>query len=102
MLNSIEKAFNKQRNVIRKSRATIDQSDTAILEALFDRTCAVKKIGIHKKKNNMLVKDPTREKEIIERLVGTGETLGLDPELVKDVFTKIIEHSCKTQESLQK
>ena len=100
MKDAIERVLKARRNVIRNSRSSIDQSDTAILEALFDRTRAVKKIGAYKKRNNMMVKDHQREKEVIERLVENGQTLGLDPKLVEDIFTRIIKHSCETQENI--
>jgi len=76
-------------------RTQIDGTDQTIIECLAARMQIVRKIGDQKRLNR--VKDVSREKEIIQRLVNLGNELRLSPELVKKLYPLIFEFAVQSQ-----
>ena len=78
-------------------REAIDKVDEDILLALVRRKKIVEKIAQCKREKGLQVYQKDRETEIIASLLQKGELLGLDPELIKELWQKIIENSRKNQ-----
>ncbi|SPF47798.1 Phospho-2-dehydro-3-deoxyheptonate aldolase [Candidatus Desulfosporosinus infrequens] len=76
-------------------RTQIDNIDQTIIESLAARMNIVGKIGNKKRLDR--VKDISREKEIIKRLVNLGNELHLSPELVKKIYPSIFEFAVQSQ-----
>ncbi|MDP4125781.1 MAG: bifunctional 3-deoxy-7-phosphoheptulonate synthase/chorismate mutase [Bacillota bacterium] len=76
-------------------RTKIDRIDQSIVEQLATRLRIVKKIGEHKRIER--VKDTSREKEVMQRLINLATELQLSPELVKRVYSYIFEFGVQFQ-----
>ncbi|ODA40356.1 bifunctional 3-deoxy-7-phosphoheptulonate synthase/chorismate mutase [Desulfosporosinus sp. BG] len=76
-------------------RSQIDCIDQTIIERLAVRMQVVRKVGDQKRLDR--VKDTSREKEIIQRLVSLGTELQLSPDLVKKIYAFIFEFSVQSQ-----
>ncbi|EGW38564.1 bifunctional 3-deoxy-7-phosphoheptulonate synthase/chorismate mutase [Desulfosporosinus sp. OT] len=76
-------------------RSQIDGIDQTIIERLAVRMQIVRKVGDQKRLDR--VKDTSREKEIIQRLVNLGTELQLSPDLVKKIYALIFEFSVQSQ-----
>ena len=76
-------------------RTQIDTIDQSIIEHLVARMQIVGKVGDQKRLDR--VKDISREKEIIQRLVNLATELQLSPELVKRIYPLIFEFGVQSQ-----
>ena len=79
-----------------KMREKINKIDRALVLFLDKRMEIVATIGEIKKRNNLLVLDSSREKEILRRPPKTENNL-----FIKNIFKKIFEESRKVQEELK-
>lgn len=73
-------------------RELIDAIDSSLLKLLNVRSSLALKIGALKKLHNLAVYDPTREKEIVERLISEN-TGPLDSNAVVRLFERIIDEA---------
>lgn len=85
----------EQEDTLEALRTKIDTIDLSIIEHLVARMQIVGKIGDQKRLDR--VKDTSREKEIIQRLVNLAEELQLPPELVKRIYPLIFEFGVQSQ-----
>ena len=76
-------------------RTKIDGIDQGIIEQLAARMRIVKKVGNQKRLDR--VKDISREKEIMQRLINLATELQLPPELVKKIYPYIFEFGVQFQ-----
>ncbi|MFC1493125.1 chorismate mutase [candidate division KSB1 bacterium] len=77
---------------IQSIRKQIDEIDNSVLKLLNVRASLAIEIGKIKKELNEQVYDPTREKEILNRLI--SENNGpLDSKIIKTLFERIIDES---------
>jgi len=76
-------------------RTQIDSVDQSIIELLADRMQIVQKIGDQKRLDR--VKDTTREKEVMLRLVQLATEQQLSPEIVKKIYPLIFEFGVQFQ-----
>jgi chorismate mutase len=84
-------------NQLAEIRSQIDQADHDLLEALHRRMQLVEKIGEYKKLNNVAVLQMERWKEIFDSRPRWGESLGLNPELIQEIFGILHQESIRTQ-----
>ena len=94
---SVNRVFvcGEQEDTLESLRAQIDDIDQSILEHLVTRMQIVGKVGDQKRLDR--VKDASREKEIIQRLVNLATELQLPPELVKRIYPLIFEFGVQSQ-----
>jgi len=76
-------------------RTQLDSIDRSIIEHLANRMQIVRKVGDQKRLDG--VKDASREKEIIKRLVNLAVELQLPPEIVKKIYPLIFEFGVQSQ-----
>lgn len=76
-------------------RAQIDRVDQRIIELLAERMQIVQKVGDQKRLDR--VKDTTREKEIMLRLVYLATERKLSPEIVKKIYPMIFDFGVQSQ-----
>ncbi len=86
--------LNSDHDMLARERELIDMIDKNILLLLERRFASVKRIGQIKKKRNLSVYDPEREKEIIDNKKKLSE---LDPKFIEELFKQIFEESYKKQ-----
>lgn len=76
-------------------RNEIDDIDRTIIQCLATRMEIVNKVANQKRLD--CVKDSTREREVIQRLISLGNDLGLPSELIKKVYPVIFEVAVQSQ-----
>ena len=77
-------------------RKRIDEIDTQLAELLSERSSCVIEIGKIKRKRDLPVYDPEREKEILSRV--TRDNQGpLDNEALKRLFERILDESRRVE-----
>lgn len=84
---------------IEENRKRIDALDRQILELINERTHVAKAIGAIKENQVATVYNPTREKEVIEKLISYNYSLDTNLEIkdIKSIFTEIIS-TCRALE----
>ncbi|MFC3880622.1 chorismate mutase [Algoriphagus namhaensis] len=87
----------QMRNQLEEIRAQIDQADHELLEAIHRRMTLIEKIGEYKKLNNVAVLDLDRWKEIFETRPVWGQEMGINEELIQELFALIHQESVKKQ-----
>lgn len=81
-------------------RMHIDECDNELLNILAKRMRVAKEIGTFKKEHNMQIVQAARYDEIMQRRIKQAESLGLNPEFMKEVMQAIHEESVNLQLSL--
>lgn len=81
-------------------RMHIDECDNELLNILAKRMRVAKEIGTFKKEHNMQIVQAARYDEIMQRRIKQAESLGLNPDFMKEVMQAIHEESVKLQLSL--
>jgi chorismate mutase len=79
-------------------RAQLDQIDDNIVDLLADRFKLISQVSAYKKAKGMPVYQSGRENEILDRVVGKGEDLGLNPLLLQALFLQIFAVSRRDQD----
>ena len=85
-----------------KLRQKIDQVDQQILKLLWQRKDLVLRIAQIKQEQELPLKQPEREKIVLERVTQLSQNLGLNPKFTKDLFKLIIKNSLREQNGMQK
>lgn len=67
-------------------RETIDTIDNNVLELIAQRRAIVQEVGEFKKTDNIAIKDSLREKEKLNQLEKTGETLSIPKTLIENIW----------------
>ncbi|MDO8264984.1 MAG: chorismate mutase, partial [Candidatus Parcubacteria bacterium] len=57
---------------------------------LAKRFSVTRKVGEYKKKNNLNTFDPKREEDVFNKRIKWAKNMGLDPELIKNIFEIVI------------
>jgi chorismate mutase/prephenate dehydratase len=83
---------------LEKIRSEINQVDEAILEALASRRKLAERIIQTKDQLGAPIRDASREEQLLEKLIATGRSRGLDAHLVTRVFHEIIDDSIRSQQ----
>lgn len=84
---------------LEKIRRKIDVIDQKILILLARRRNLAQKTAVIKRKNNFPVKDPAREKAIIDTLTEKAERCGLEGKFIARLFQMIIRESRRRQKT---
>ena len=85
----------EEEDTLESLRTQIDAIDQSIIKHLAARMQIVGKVGDQKRLDR--IKDTSREKEIIQRLVNWPWNLQLSPELVKRIYPLIFEFGVQSQ-----
>lgn len=78
-------------------RKKIDELDTELVKILAKRIELIKKVSDIKKKKNIPIHDPEREKEIIKEKKTIANELNLNPEFIEEIFEIILKESKNIQ-----
>lgn len=80
-------------------RAELQSADHAIVVALARRTRVVDTLAALKADSETPLRDPARERAVLEYVQTAAEAERLDPHFVNRIFREIIEHSVRAQEA---
>lgn len=78
-------------------RKEIDKIDNSILNLIVKRIKIAKKVAGYKKKNNLKISHPKREKEVLNRLRKEAKKKKINAKLIEIIFKNIISDSKKIQ-----
>jgi len=85
---------------LKEIREHLDRIDSALLMILAERMSLIPKVAEYKKKNKIKRFQPEREREIIEKKRKMAGDNGLNPDLVEDLFKRIIEDSHRIEKDI--
>lgn len=80
-------------------RTKIDEINEQIINLIAVRAELSKHVAIEKNKINKNIEDKEREQELLNKVKTIAEEKKVDPDLIEDIFKKIIEHSKQIQKS---
>lgn len=83
-------------------RKEIDKLDMKLIKILAQRMSYIPDVAEYKKKHNLKRRQKDREKEIFENLKKQAIELNLSPELLKDLFKRIIKESHRIEKMIMK
>jgi len=89
-----------ENDLINELRKKIDSIDAELLNLLVKRKVISKQIGEYKRQKHLPIKDCNREEKLLNKLKIQAQALGLDEEMISNIFKLIIEDSVKIQLSL--
>ena len=87
-------------DAIEKIRQHIDQIDDEIIQILAQRMATVEKLGNVKRENNITILQTNRWNEIRERLLQSGDKLGLSKEFIIKYFDAVHMESINHQNKI--
>jgi chorismate mutase len=80
-------------------RTGIAAVDDQLVALLARRLALAKEIGEVKERLGLPVMDPAREAEVVRRAAAGAREKGVDPELVRAVLWRIIDHARQAQQT---
>ncbi|TVP77356.1 MAG: hypothetical protein EA352_03830 [Gemmatimonadales bacterium] len=86
------------REELEAARERIQEVDDLLIRTIGERFELALRIGGAKTVLGLPVMDPAREAEVIRRLAGRARELGVDEEMTRDVFWRIIGQARAVQE----
>ncbi len=86
--------------LLEEHRREIDLIDDQIIDLLTKRMGVIHTVGALKKEHNLPAVLPDRVEEVIERCAERAQSQGLDPSLVRCLYTVLIDHACDTEERI--
>jgi len=81
-------------------REHIDRLDRAMVLILAERMSLIPKVAEYKKKHNIQRYQPEREKAVLGEKTKMAKELGLNPELIADLFKRIIEDAHRMEKEI--
>jgi chorismate mutase/prephenate dehydrogenase len=78
-------------------REQIDALDRQLVELLAGRKEVVAQVAEWKRAHDLPVYHPAREEDLISRRRGQGTAAGLDPDMVEEIFRRVMRGSRQTQ-----
>ena len=82
-------------------REKIDEIDERLLDLLAQRFELTHQVGLLKANQQLSALDATREAEKLARLAELSTVRGLNPELVKELFQRIMQQVVRNHEQLK-
>jgi chorismate mutase-like protein len=81
-------------------RKKIDALDDKIIDLLIERENIIKQVAELKGREGIPAVIPERVEEVRERSADRADAHGLDPDLVRKLYTLIIDYSCELENQL--
>lgn len=78
-------------------RGKIDEIDDEIVDLLGRRFELLRDVAAHKRPRGIPVVIPARIDEVVERCVARGARHGLDAQMLRDVYHRIIDEACRVE-----
>lgn len=87
--------------ILKPYRARIDALDDQIVDLLIERIGIIREVGMLKAREGIPAILPDRVAEVRERAAARAAAGGLDPDLVRAIYTLLIDFSCRTEEEIK-
>lgn len=87
--------------ILEPYRRRIDDIDDKIVDLLAARTDIIREVGELKFRNNIPAVLQDRVDEVIDRAAARAEENGLDPVLVRQLYTILVDYSCNLEEEIK-
>ena len=87
--------------ILKPYRARIDALDDRIVDLLVERAGIVREVGELKAREGIAAILPDRVEQVRERNAMRAGALGLSPDLVRQVYTLLIDYSCDLEETIR-
>ncbi len=81
-------------------RKRIDNLDKEIVKLFAARMDIMREVALFKYKNNIDAVLPDRIEMVKDHVCLLSEKYGLNPNMVRDIYTIMIDESCKTEDSI--
>ena len=79
-------------------RREIDRIDDQIIDLLGERFALLHEVAAYKRPRDIPVVVPERIAEVVERCVARGQRHGLDAQMVRDLYSRVIDEACRVEE----
>ena len=99
-IHSIDPPNGNLRNQLEELRTQIDLCDNHIVEALAQRMRIVNSIGSLKMEGGMAIFQQKRWNELIDRILQQGDTLGISPLFLEQLFALIHQEAVECQQGM--
>lgn len=86
--------------VLEPYRARIDDLDDRLVDLLVERIGIIREVGLLKHRENIPAVLQDRVDEVRERAAARAAAKGIDPELVRRLYTQLIQYSCDLEEEI--
>lgn len=87
--------------ILKPYRDRIDALDRQIIDLLRQRYDVIEEVGHLKAVNNIEAVLPDRVDEVRENAVSMAIEKGLDGEFIRDLYARLIAHSCDLEETIK-
>ena len=87
--------------ILEPYRACIDAIDDRIVALLAERIGIIREVAVVKTRENIPAVLQDRVDAVRERAAAQAEKLGLDPELVRQLYRILIAYSCDLEERIK-
>ena len=85
---------------LKEIRENLDRIDQSLVTILAERMSFIPKVAEYKKAKGVARFQPEREKQIIESKRKLAEEHGLNPDLVEDLFKRIIKDAHRIEKGI--
>ena len=86
--------------ILEPYRNRIDALDDQIMDLLAQRMDIVRKVGAIKARENIHLIQSNRVVEVRERCAARGEAAGINPDLVRTIYTAIIDEAHRMEQDI--
>ncbi len=86
--------------ILKPYRARIDALDDRIVDLLAERMDIIREVAALKGAHGIPAILPDRVAQVRERAAARGAQKGVDPELLRRIYTLLIDRSCALEEEL--
>lgn len=87
--------------ILKPYRKRIDDLDDRIIDLLVERTGIIREVGLLKYNEDIPATLPDRVAEVRERAAARAEAKGLAPDLIRRLYTILIEYSCNLEDVIK-
>ena len=84
--------------ILKPYRERIDSLDDQIVDLLVERTAIIREVGHLKHRENIPSVLQGRVDEVRERAAARAADKGLDPDLVREIYARLIQFSCDLED----
>ncbi|WP_341660519.1 bifunctional 3-deoxy-7-phosphoheptulonate synthase/chorismate mutase type II [Blattabacterium cuenoti] len=100
-LTYIEKSDEKSKRSLDSFRILIDELDENIIALLAERMNISKKLGTFKKSSDIAIFQPSRWKDIMNKSINFGKSLGISEKFLEEIFQLLHQESIKIQNQIR-
>src|SRR4051795_2901478 len=89
-----------RQDALESFRFRIDMIDADLIRLLSERTKLVIEVGRYKKAARIPVMQPERVRIVLEDRAARAATMGLNPEIAREIWSILIQEACRAEEAV--